>query len=160
MIETPARIRKDPLKEIKMEMEDIKIEFVNFVLPADAEGMNIVEIDSDAGSPLTAAMEVTIPSPESAQGAETVRPRKRAKLDHLSPEEKAQHRKMMNRISAQSARDRQKALMIQQESTIKNIQGTVSYRKPINYQINCFDCFVFKTGTHLSSVFICCRMRH
>jgi hypothetical protein len=37
-----------------------------------------------------------------------VRPRKRAKLDHLSAEEKSQHRKMMNRISAQSARDRQK----------------------------------------------------
>jgi len=123
MIETPTRIRKDPLKQIKM--EDIKIEFVDLcVLPT--EGMNFVEVDSDGGSPaeqMEMEMEMEMSSPTSGT-TETVRPRKRAKLDHLSPEEKAQHRKMMNRISAQSARDRQKALMGQQEITIKNLQGT------------------------------------
>lgn len=53
------------------------------------------------------------------------RPRKRAKLDHLSAEEKAQHRKMMNRISAQSARDRQKALMQLQEVQINGLKSEV-----------------------------------
>jgi len=116
MIETPVRSRKDPLKPIKMEVEDIKIEFVDLcVMPA--EGVNIFEMDSDIGSPTE--MELTMSS--SSSPGESVRPRKRAKLDHLSPEEKAQHRKMMNRISAQSARDRQKALMMQQEATIKNM---------------------------------------
>jgi len=49
------------------------------------------------------------------------RPRKRAKLDHLSADQKAQHRKMMNRVSAQSARDRQRALMMQQEQNIATL---------------------------------------
>jgi len=121
MNETPVRTRKDPLREIKM--EDIKIEFVDLcVLPAGAEGMNILEFDSEMGSPPDAAMEIDVASPSS--GSDSVRPRKRAKLDHLSAEEKAQHRKMMNRISAQSARDRQKALMGQQEGSIKVLQGT------------------------------------
>ncbi|CAL8137316.1 unnamed protein product [Orchesella dallaii] len=116
MIEAPVRSRKDPLKPIKMEMEDIKIEFVDLcVMPAD--GVNFLDMDSDDGSPTE--MEVCMSSSDSP--GETVRPRKRAKLDHLSPEEKAQHRKMMNRISAQSARDRQKALMTQQDVTIKNM---------------------------------------
>lgn len=123
MIETTGRSRKDPLKPIKM--GDIKIEFLDLcVVPADS--LNIVEMDSDVSSP-SSAMEVVIPS--STSPAEAVRPRKRAKLDHLSPDEKAQHRKMMNRISAQSARDRQKALMGQQESSIKTLQSTVRYRK-------------------------------
>ncbi|ODM97894.1 X-box-binding protein 1 [Orchesella cincta] len=128
MIETPVRSRKDPLKPIKMEVEDIKIEFVDLcVMPAD--GMNIFEMDSDdAGS--STEMEMTLSSTSSP--GETVRPRKRAKLDHLSPEEKAQHRKMMNRISAQSARDRQKALMMQQETTIKNITAASDSLKKQN----------------------------
>jgi len=58
------------------------------------------------------------PDPFESDGS---KPRKRAKLDNLSAKEKAQHRKMMNRISAQSARDRQKAMMQQQDLTIKNL---------------------------------------
>ena len=126
MIETPVRSRKDPLKEIKM--EDIKIEFVDLcVLPS--EGMNILEFDSSesSGSPTSAAMEIEVEDSNSNSMTDTVRPRKRAKLDHLSPEEKAQHRKMMNRISAQSARDRQKALMVQQDAKIKTLEATVSF---------------------------------
>jgi hypothetical protein len=131
MIETPVRSRKDPLKELKM--EDIKIEFVDLcVLPADGMGMNIVEFESDIGSPADAGMEMEIDGASDASGSDTVRPRKRAKLDHLSPEEKAQHRKMMNRISAQSARDRQKALMMQQEVTIKGLHGTTDSLKKQN----------------------------
>jgi len=61
------------------------------------------------------------PDPSEDHEGSGAKPRKRAKLDHLSSEEKAQHRKMMNRISAQSARDRQKAQMQQQEITIKNM---------------------------------------
>lgn len=76
------------------------------IMTLDAE--NFVEVESTCSSPCE------------------VRPRKRAKLDHLSPEEKAQHRKMMNRISAQSARDRQKALMQNQEEDINKLKSTVS----------------------------------
>jgi hypothetical protein len=65
------------------------------------------------------------PDPSETDGS-GAKPRKRAKLDHLSSEEKAQHRKMMNRISAQSARDRQKAMMHQQDLTIKNLNAVVS----------------------------------
>lgn len=84
---------------------------------------NLMTIDPDS------FIEVTTSSSDmddSCSSTSEHRPRKRAKLDHLSAEEKAQHRKMMNRISAQSARDRQKAQMQLQEVQIKNLVSSVS----------------------------------
>lgn len=96
---------------------DMKIEIVDV---STLNGVELLSMDSDQfieviTSPDTPA---SISSP-----SDSPRPRKRAKLDHLTLEEKAQHRKMMNRISAQSARDRQKAYIGQQEKVIKNLSN-------------------------------------
>jgi chromosome segregation ATPase len=96
---------------------EVKIEIVD-VCQMNEYGLAEMEPDQ--------IVEVITSSCNSSDGedsSENPKPRKRAKLDHLSADEKAQHRKMMNRISAQSARDRQKALMGQQEIAIKSLSN-------------------------------------
>jgi hypothetical protein len=90
------------------------------VLSVIGEITNVMTIDHEKFVEVTSSVTA---SPDS--GSE-VRPRKRAKLDHLSVDEKAQHRKMMNRISAQSARDRQKTLMQLQDVEIQKLTSSVS----------------------------------
>lgn len=112
----PSRNRKETLvpKSTTDEMIEVLsvVGDITNVMTIDAE--RFVEVTTSSSSSDTM-------SPDSSE----VRPRKRAKLDHLSSDEKAQHRKMMNRISAQSARDRQKAQMQLQEVQIKNLMTTV-----------------------------------
>jgi len=48
--------------------------------------------------------------------------RKRANLDHLSPEERLMRRKLKNRVAAQTARDKKKAQTDDMESTIKQLR--------------------------------------
>ncbi|XP_051490309.1 X-box-binding protein 1 [Apus apus] len=60
------------------------------------------------------------PSPP---GLEAPQPaRKRQRLTHLSPEEKALRRKLKNRVAAQSARDRKKARMTELEQQVLELE--------------------------------------
>ncbi|XP_059683738.1 LOW QUALITY PROTEIN: X-box-binding protein 1 [Gavia stellata] len=59
----------------------------------------------------------------SPSGLEAPQPaRKRQRLTHLSPEEKALRRKLKNRVAAQSARDRKKARMTELEQQVVELE--------------------------------------
>ncbi|XP_053938034.1 X-box-binding protein 1 isoform X2 [Cuculus canorus] len=60
---------------------------------------------------------IPAPGPEAPQPA-----RKRQRLTHLSPEEKALRRKLKNRVAAQSARDRKKARMAELEQQVLELE--------------------------------------
>ncbi|CAB0001229.1 unnamed protein product [Nesidiocoris tenuis] len=49
-------------------------------------------------------------------------PRKRRRLDYLSPEEKARRKKLKNREAAQTSRDKKKAYVTRLEETIKALR--------------------------------------
>ena len=52
-------------------------------------------------------------------------PRKRANLDHLTPEEKLMRRKLKNRVAAQNARDKKRAKMEDMDVTIFDLKDQV-----------------------------------
>uniref|UniRef100_M3YQ14 X-box-binding protein 1 n=1 Tax=Mustela putorius furo TaxID=9669 RepID=M3YQ14_MUSPF len=60
-------------------------------------------------------------SPEAASGGPP-QARKRQRLTHLSPEEKALRRKLKNRVAAQTARDRKKARMSELEQQVVDLE--------------------------------------
>ncbi|NWS88484.1 XBP1 protein, partial [Toxostoma redivivum] len=66
---------------------------------------------------LPAGADPDLPGMEATQPA-----RKRQRLTHLSPEEKALRRKLKNRVAAQSARDRKKARMTELEQQVVELE--------------------------------------
>ncbi|XP_032953414.1 X-box-binding protein 1 [Rhinolophus ferrumequinum] len=79
-----------------------------------------------AGAPAGRALPLMLPgqrgaSPEAESGGPP-QARKRQRLTHLSPEEKALRRKLKNRVAAQTARDRKKARMSELEQQVIDLE--------------------------------------
>ncbi|NXP07289.1 XBP1 protein, partial [Thinocorus orbignyianus] len=68
-------------------------------------------------------LSVVLSAGAASPGMEAPQPaRKRQRLTHLSPEEKALRRKLKNRVAAQSARDRKKARMVELEHQVVELE--------------------------------------
>uniref|UniRef100_A0A452RAY0 X-box-binding protein 1 n=1 Tax=Ursus americanus TaxID=9643 RepID=A0A452RAY0_URSAM len=85
------------------------------------------------GAPAGRALPLMVPgqrgaSPEAASGGPP-QARKRQRLTHLSPEEKALRRKLKNRVAAQTARDRKKARMSELEQQVVDLEEENKLKK-------------------------------
>merc|ERR1719507_1659605 len=68
--------------------------------------------------------------------------RKRANLDHLSPEERLMRRKLKNRVAAQTARDKKKAATDSMEQKLQDLEARL--QESLNTNAN-----LMKTNTQL-----------
>merc|ERR1712038_2210935 len=75
-------------------------------------------------APATVRTTVSAASAVTAEDEESDHPtRKRANLDHLSPEEKLMRRKLKNRVAAQNARDKKRVKMDEMEVKMKELEA-------------------------------------
>merc|ERR1711868_223850 len=65
--------------------------------------------------------------------------RKRANLDHLSPEERLQRRKLKNRVAAQNARDKKKAQTEEMEKLIDQMRAEKEMLVAENARLQAFN---------------------
>nr|XP_045219813.1 X-box-binding protein 1 isoform X2 [Macaca fascicularis] len=107
--------------------------------PSPADGAPKVLLLSgqpaSAGAPAGQALPLMVPaqrgaSPEAASGG-LPQARKRQRLTHLSPEEKALRRKLKNRVAAQTARDRKKARMSELEQQVVDLEEEGNGVRPV-----------------------------
>merc|ERR1711974_483595 len=61
--------------------------------------------------------------------------RKRANLDHLSPEEKLMRRKLKNRVAAQNARDKKRVKMEDMETDVERLRAHAKALEARNAQL-------------------------
>jgi len=140
LVQQSGRTRKESLIPLRG-TEDLKIEILDV---NTMSGFTVIDSGVDEI--------VEVVTSEDSSEAGSSRPRKRAKLDHLTAEQKAQHRKMMNRISAQSARDRQRALMQQQEESLKRVSVTMDQLKEENKSLKQMNQSLLKENAALESL--------
>ncbi|CAL1533762.1 unnamed protein product [Lymnaea stagnalis] len=78
---------------------------------------------------------VDFDSDDSSNSSGTGGPKKRRRLTHLSPDEKLLRRKLKNRVAAQTARDRKKALMAELEEKVAQLEEENKLLKRQNYTL-------------------------
>jgi len=80
-------------------------------------------------------------------------PRKRRRLTHLTPDEKVLRRKLKNRVAAQTARDRKKALMSELEEQVIQLQEEKKALQRENQQLRSSHAQISKENHCLKKLF-------
>lgn len=100
-----------------------------------ANKMNTVVANGNPKIAIKRAIPPASPTVNRMEPTEDQPPRKRANLDHLTPEEKLQRRKMKNRVAAQNARDKKKVKMDEMEEIIQDMRGELKKLRDENQKL-------------------------
>ena len=114
------------------------------IIDTDSKTIKTMENRSSLKRPLPqASSDYGSDSETSSEHSENKPARKRANLDHLSPEEKLMRRKLKNRVAAQNARDKKRAKMEDMEIELQRIKVnilkifkmSICYTKILNFSL-------------------------